>query len=59
MSEQAPSSNPRLSCLVVVHNEDAQLATCLDTLVFADEIVVVLDKCTDKSKALRRNTQIG
>jgi glycosyltransferase involved in cell wall biosynthesis len=52
MSEQAPSSNPRLSCLVVAHNEDAQLATCLDTLVFADEIVVVLDKCTDKSKSI-------
>ena len=41
-----------LSALVVVHNEDAQLAECLDGLRFADEIVVVLDKCTDGSRAI-------
>lgn len=41
---------PRLSALVVAHNEAAQLRDCLDTLRFADEIVVVLDKCTDESK---------
>ncbi len=40
----------RLSALVVAHNEEAQLADCLDRLAFADEIVVVLDKCTDASK---------
>ncbi|NQV82682.1 MAG: glycosyltransferase family 2 protein [Rhodospirillales bacterium] len=40
----------QLSALVVVHNEDAQLADCLAGLAFADEIVVVLDKCTDGSK---------
>lgn len=43
---------PRLSALVVVHNEEAQLAACLDTLSFADEIVVVLDRCTDRSKEI-------
>ena len=42
----------RLSALVVAHNEEAQLADCLDTLGFADEIVVVLDKCTDRSKEI-------
>lgn len=42
----------RLSALVVAHNEEAQLADCLATLAFADEIVVVLDKCTDGSKAI-------
>jgi len=42
----------RLSALVVAHNEEAQLAACLDTLAFADEIVVVLDKCTDGSKEI-------
>jgi glycosyltransferase involved in cell wall biosynthesis len=41
-----------LSALVVVHNEEAQLAECLDRLKFADEIVVVLDRCTDGSRAI-------
>ncbi|MGP1395375.1 MAG: glycosyltransferase family 2 protein [Inquilinaceae bacterium] len=39
----------RLSALVVAHNEEANLEACLATLDFADEIVVVLDKCTDRS----------
>ncbi len=42
----------RLSALVVAHNEEAQLAECLDTLSFADELVVVLDKSTDDSRAI-------
>jgi glycosyltransferase involved in cell wall biosynthesis len=37
---------------VVVHNEEAQLAACLELLTTADEIVVVLDKCTDDSKGI-------
>lgn len=41
-----------LSALVVAHNEEAQLAACLERLVFADEIVVVLDRCDDGSKAI-------
>jgi cellulose synthase/poly-beta-1,6-N-acetylglucosamine synthase-like glycosyltransferase len=45
------TENPiRLSALVVAHNEAAQIATCLDTLAFADEIVVVLDRCTDGTR---------
>ena len=49
-----------LSALVVVHNEEKQLAECLAGLTFADEIVVVLDKCTDGSKqiALRFGAKI-
>ncbi len=43
---------PRLSALVVVHNEEHQLADCLERLGFADEIVVVLDKCTDRSREI-------
>ena len=43
---------PRLSALVVAHNEEAQLADCLESLRFADEVVVVLDKCTDGSKPI-------
>ena len=38
-----------LSAVISVHNEEAQLAECLEGLIFADEIVVLLDKCTDRS----------
>ena len=51
MSAEA-SGGPRLSALVVAHNEEAQLAACLATLSFADEIVVVLDRCTDRSRKI-------
>jgi glycosyltransferase involved in cell wall biosynthesis len=42
----------RISALVVAHNEEAQLGECLQCLAFADEIVVVLDNCTDQSKSI-------
>jgi len=45
-------SEVRLSALVVVHNEEAQLADCLGSLAFADQLVVVLDRCSDGSKAI-------
>jgi len=41
---------PTLSALVVVHDEEDRLAACLEKLAFADELVVVLDKCTDGSR---------
>lgn len=49
-----------LSGLVVVYNEEEHLDACLKTLAFCDEIIVVLDKCTDNSKeiALNNNTKI-
>ena len=47
-------NNNQLSVLVVVHNEEERLAACLDKLGFSDEIVVVLDKCTDGSGAIAR-----
>lgn len=40
----------RLSALVVARNEAAQIGACLDTVAFADEIVVVLDRCTDATR---------
>ncbi|MGB0671279.1 MAG: glycosyltransferase family 2 protein [Rhodospirillales bacterium] len=46
------STRPTLSALISVKDEEAQLAACLDTLGFADEIVVLLDKCTDGSKTI-------
>ena len=45
-------SAPRLSALVVARNEAGQLADCLARLRFADEIVVVLDRCTDRSREI-------
>lgn len=51
MNETA-TQKKTLSALVVAHNEEGNLSDCLETLKFADEIVVVLDKCTDGSKAI-------
>jgi glycosyltransferase involved in cell wall biosynthesis len=43
---------PVLSALVVVHDEEQQLAECLACLDFADETVIVLDRCTDRSREI-------
>ena len=45
---------PVLSALISVHDEERQLAECLERLTFADEIVVMLDKCTDGSEDIAR-----
>jgi len=45
-------SEPRLSALVVAHDEEHQLADCLSCLDIADEIVVVLDRCRDSSREI-------
>lgn len=42
-------ARPLISAVVVAHNEQTQLADCLKTLGFVDELVVVLDRCTDRS----------
>ena len=42
----------KLTAVVCVHNEERRLGACLDHLGFADEIVVVLDRCTDRSRAI-------
>jgi glycosyltransferase involved in cell wall biosynthesis len=44
------AGGPTLSAVVVAHNEEAQLADCLASLFFADEVVVLLDRCTDRSR---------
>ena len=48
----AAMSAKRLSALVVAHDEEARLPDCLAALAFADEIVVVLDRCTDGSREI-------
>lgn len=48
------NARPRISAVISIRNEERQLAECLETLGFADEIVVLLDKCTDGSEAIAR-----
>ncbi len=50
----------KLSALVVAHNEEAILDDCLVRLSFADEIVLVADRCTDETTAIakRHNAKI-
>ncbi len=43
-----------LSALVVAHNEEAILDDCLVRLSFADEIVLVADRCTDETVAIAK-----
>ncbi|MBP7710453.1 MAG: glycosyltransferase family 2 protein [Rickettsiales bacterium] len=43
---------PKISAVIVAHNEEKKIADCLKSLSFADEIVVVLDKCTDGTKEI-------
>ena len=51
MSE-ASDGRARVSALVVARDEEDSLAECLATLEFCDEIVVLLDRCGDGSKAV-------
>ena len=44
----------KVSVVVVAHNEEAQLDDCLNGLTWADELVIVLDKCTDGSAEIAR-----
>ena len=45
-------NNPKLSALIVAHNEEEQIAECLESIKFADEIIVILDRCSDKTKEI-------
>ncbi len=42
----------KISAVIVAHNEEKKIEDCLRSLDFADEIVVVLDKCTDRTKEI-------
>jgi glycosyltransferase involved in cell wall biosynthesis len=48
--ERRRVNRTQLSALVVAHDEEHQLADCLGCLAFADETVVVLDRCRDRSR---------
>jgi glycosyltransferase involved in cell wall biosynthesis len=47
-------TRPSLSALVVARDEERQLGECLACLGVADEIVVVLDSCRDRSREVAR-----
>lgn len=42
----------KLSAVISIKNEESQLADCLKCLSFADEIVVLLDDCSDGSEEI-------
>ena len=42
----------KLSAVVSARNEEGRIAACLERLRFADEIVVLLDRCTDRTKEI-------
>ncbi len=44
-----------LSGLVCAHNEEARLAECLKRLSFCDEIIVVADRCSDRTEEIARS----
>ena len=47
-------SGARLSAVVVARDEENDLDDCLAALAFCDEIVVVLDRCADRSAEIAR-----
>lgn len=42
----------KISAVIVAHNEEKKIEECLKSLDFADEIIVVLDKCSDHTKEI-------
>jgi len=48
-------SDPRLSVTVIACNEEARLRSCLDSVAWADEIVVVDSGSTDRTVAIARD----
>lgn len=45
-------AKPRISVVMCAHNEQDRLPSCLEKVSFADEIIVVCDKCTDQTEEL-------
>lgn len=46
--------NPKLSVVITAHNEEKRLASCLAHVAFADEILVLCDKCQDRTEEIAR-----
>src|SRR6202035_381126 len=54
MSAAVPGTGLDLTVLVVARDAAGQLAECLASASFAREILVVLDRCTDRSAEIAR-----
>jgi len=54
-AEQPQGAALFLSALVVARNEEKRIAACLETLRFADEIVVLLDRTTDRTAEIAQS----
>lgn len=54
---------PKLTVVITAHNEEDRLPECLAHVAFADEIIVLCDKCSDKTeqvaKAAGAKTLVG
>ncbi|MEM6793178.1 MAG: glycosyltransferase family 2 protein [Acidobacteriota bacterium] len=51
----AGASRPRLSVFVTTYNEEHNIAACLDSLLWADEIIVVDSYSTDRTPEIVRS----
>ncbi|MEM7357289.1 MAG: glycosyltransferase family 2 protein, partial [Acidobacteriota bacterium] len=50
MSKEAqPTERPKISVVITTFNEEANIAACLDSLLWCDEILVVDSYSTDKT----------
>jgi glycosyltransferase involved in cell wall biosynthesis len=54
MSDGSGIKSVTLAAVVIARNEETQLGACLEALRFADEIVMVLDRSTDRSAEIAR-----
>jgi glycosyltransferase involved in cell wall biosynthesis len=52
--EPIPSARPRLSAIITTFNEEANIAGCIDSLLWCDEILVVDSFSTDKTPEIVR-----
>ena len=44
----------KISALIIAKNEEKKIKACLLSLLFVDEIVIVLDRCNDDSKKISK-----
>ena len=44
-----------LSVLLIINNEEKQLEDCLKSVSFANQLIIVLDKCIDSSERIAKD----
>ena len=52
------TNKTKLSVLIVAHNEEKKLKSCLEKLKDADEVILLLDKTNDNSKKIAKDFNI-